>query len=381
MRDNVRRLVALVAFLLIGAAITAAQLDRSARNSAGLALMMPAGFGGFADARKALFVIESNPALAQSLMAGVLAHRPVSAGNLGLFARAAVENDEVELASDALTLAAARGWRDAYVQITVFGSAVAQGNYEAAALRLEALARGQRDQSVVNLAIMQLITQEQGREVLSERLAQSPGFENNFRAAAVANPDSSELFAATLREAEAKGAKTDCAILSRITLLGYDSGKTGQEATVWPSRCGTMDPGDLAFERSASPNPFGWTFHDVPGVTTRPGRDEGTLYFKNRDLVERPIATKYLRLPQGAYRLSLNSDASSTYSSFDQEAEMNAHILCGSRREGRDVALDRSSEGSFTFEIGPECGIQYVVLTARRGVRKGLEVSIDRIAS
>ena len=381
MENNLSRAVALVVFLLLGAIITAAQLDRAARSNAGLALAMPAGLGGFADARKAVFAVENDPPKAQSLMTSVLAHRPMPVDNLGMFARAAAENDEMEMASQALTLAATRGWRDAYVQITVFGSALAQGNYDAAALRLEALARSQRDQSVVNLAIMQLVADKEGRAVLSERLAQSPGFERNFRAAAQTNADAIELFVETLREAEAKGATTDCAILSEITLIAFNGGKTGPDTTIWPSRCGAVDPNDTAFYRANSPNPFGWTFRDVPGVSTRPGRDEGTLFFKNRDLIERPIANKYLRLPQGTYDISLNSGGSASYSSFEQKADMNAQMVCGSPIDGKMIPLQRKSEDLFSFEIGADCATQYIVLTARRGVRNSLRVRIDRVAS
>lgn len=381
MQHNLRRVAALVVFLVVGAIITAVQFDRSARSNFGVALALPSGLGGFADARKAVFAIETDPARAQALMTGVLAHRPVPAANLGMFARAAAENDEMELASLALTQASTRGWRDAYVQITVFGSALAQSNYVAAALRLEALARGQRDQSVVNLAIMQLVAEEEGREVLSERLANSPGFERNFRAAAQVNPGAIEMFAQTLQKAETKGARTDCAILSEITLIAFNAGKTGPDATVWPRRCGTRDPNDMAFGRTDRPSPYGWNFRDVPGVSTRPGRDEGTLYLKNRDLVERPVAAKYLRLSQGSYDLTLNSGGSASYSSFEQKADMNVQLVCGSALEGRRVPLDKKSEDMFSFEIGKDCITQFIVLSARRGVRNNLSVKIDRVAS
>ena len=372
-----RWVIATLVFALVAVPVTVAQLDRSGRTNLAIASMVPSGLGGFADARKAAYLVETRPQRAQELMEGVLEQRPIDIATLGLFARAAAENDAMDLASEALTIAAGRGWRDAYVQITVYGSALAQGNYEAASLRLEALARGQRDQSVVNLAIVQLQADGNGREVLARRLVESPGFEDNFAAAARANVDRAADFSATFARAEALGGKVSCGIASEIAVFSLNAADAEAARSAWPERCRSEAAGSLSFARSAEADPYGWILLDQPGVSTRPGKEEGSLYVKNRDLVERPIATKFMQLDQGRYSLELLSEQKKGRTPFDTQAELSVRLLCGSRFVGSNLPVEKTADDRYQFEVGPECGIQNLLISSRRGVRHDLQVAIS----
>lgn len=137
-------------FLAIAAVAVVSQIDRSARVRPALIAYVPEGFGGFADEKAARLLSVTDPESAMARGEALLRQRPIEAANLSAYALAAVEADEVAQAGQALTLAAQRGWRDSYTQVTVIGSALTNQQWEVAAQRVDALARMRREEEAVS---------------------------------------------------------------------------------------------------------------------------------------------------------------------------------------------------------------------------------------
>ena len=128
-------------FAVLGSLIALFQIDRASGNRPELAVIIPDGLGGEADLVKAKATLNTDPVLADKPTRDLVAKRPIPAEHLSLLALYLVETDQPQLAGQALTEASKRGWRDRYTQVTVLGSALANGNPMAAAQRLEALIR------------------------------------------------------------------------------------------------------------------------------------------------------------------------------------------------------------------------------------------------
>lgn len=178
-----------------------AQMDRQSRYSPALASHVPGAFQSFALAHEAAASLDrgDNPE-ALSLARELVAKRPLAAENLTLLAMAELANGDETAAVQSIDLAGQRGWRVWPLQVSLFGIAMENGNYEVAAMRLAAMWAVPEDREMVNQATSSLLATPEGREAFAQRLAQGGIWTKGFnRRARTANASAND--AITLRRA------------------------------------------------------------------------------------------------------------------------------------------------------------------------------------
>lgn len=368
-------------FLAIAAVAVVSQIDRSARVRPALIAYVPEGFGGFADEKAARLLSVTDPEAAMARGEALLRQRPIEAANLSAYALAAVEADEVAQAGQALTLAAQRGWRDSYTQVTVIGSALTNQQWEVAAQRVDALARMRREEEAVFGTISLLINEPEGRRALAERMVQSGPLVASIAEFLRANPTFGPAVAETFVLTGGMETSLECADYARVvrTLLGNSQATEALE--VWPERCLTDEDRSTQFlfaEGEASP--FGWTYPSGAGISIRSGDAEGTLDVRNRDPLRRQFAFRFLTLEEGNYTLSLRreDEGGKRRPGSGPRAEVSVLLRCDrSAGNAAGALVGERYRGPVEFTVPAECPAQYVALTASQGRIEGLRIEID----
>lgn len=361
--------------LVFGALILLVQLDRASVSAPAFAIWVPSGFGGNADARRAAMLTQTDPETALMFAKTVVLNRPFPAEHLSLLAQAAIERDDVELSSAALTLAAARGWRDAYTQMSVLGAALQTKNYDIALQRLEALAKGQREQEPMIIATNYLVTEEDGRNAIAKQLTRSASYSEYILSAARATPELSAEYSDVISRATELGVKFDCALLADYTSRILSAGPASAAADIWPGSCDGTAFNDFSFELGGSSDPFGWQFESNGRVSLRSGKERGTLDVKNRDPVTRKIGHKFARLEPGRHSLKIGA-ANGVGSYLPPEAEIAPSLRCGSIVDSSPVALRETAQDTYEFDIPPGCTTQLLSIAIRQGSRQGLSITV-----
>lgn len=369
-----------VIFLLVAGAALVIQLDRSSRIRPALIAYVPAGLGGFADEKAARLFAVDFPDQALKRGEALLRHRPVEAANLSAYALAAVEGDRPEEAGQALTLAAQRGWRDTYTQVTVVGSALANQQWEVAAQRIDALSRMRREEEAIFGTISLLIGEEEGRQALADRMIESRPLTATVVEFLRANPDFGSRVAETFALTEGRDAALACEDHAKVvrTLLANSLGV--EALSVWPERCHGDEQASYAFI-FADPDerPFAWSYPSGAGISIREGDEAGSLDVRNRDPLRRQFAFRYVTLPPGTYTLQLSrkDEDVARRPGMGPSAQVSALMRCD-RSESRFGALVAEVyRGPVEFTVADDCPVQYLALTASQGRVEGLRISID----
>ena len=375
--------LARICLFLVVASITGLfQLDRQARTQTDLAAIVPVGLGGFADERmiERLAIIAPDQALGRAEQ--LLHHRPTDAHNLGIFALSAVEAGDSERAGRALTLAAQRGWRDPYTQVSVTGSALAQQQWEVAAQRIDALARTRREQETIFAALRYMLAEPEGRVEIAKRLVVSEPLAAALAEFTRANGDFPNEVAAVLKATHAKSgdAGVSCANYARIVraLLAQSEGVAALQA--WPAACASGSREGIAFAfTEGSDDPFAWTFPSVAGVSVNDGNAPGAIDIRNRDLLRRQVAFRYLVLTPGRYSLRIERSAKRGEGfAGGPSAQFSVLLRCDRRGGNASGALINGNyDAPITFSILPDCPIQFVSLTASQGRADDVRVFLD----
>lgn len=367
-------------FLAIAAVTLLFQADRQARTQLELAAMMPAGLGGFADERMVEALAFVDPAAALNRATALLRHRPTDAHNLGLYALAAVEAGEDAKAAAALTAAARRGWRDPYTQVTITGSALAQKQWEVAAQRIDALARMRREQATIFAALRFMLADPAGREEVAKRLPSSEPFAAVLAEFTRANEDMGAEVAETLRLTHGSKPAVACTNYSRAVRALLAQGQATAALAAWPASCATPASKGFAFAFDESEeDPFAWTYPPGAGISIREGDAPGAIDVRNRDLLRRQAAYRYLTLPPGSYTLRLERGEGGTASTgMGPRADLIVLLRCD--RSGGNAAgalIDRTYEQPVAFVIGADCPAQYLSLTVSQGRADNVRIFLD----
>ncbi|MDG6079615.1 hypothetical protein E3U23_10455 [Erythrobacter litoralis] len=356
------------------------QADREARSRISLAAILPVGLGGFADERMAERLALEDPAVALRHAEGLLRHRPIDAHNLGIYALTAVEADHPEKAAQALTAASTRGWRGIYTQMSIAGSAIAQERWEAAALRLDALARMRSEQDTIFAALAYLLENSSGRQELSKRLNSSEPLAAMMAEYARIDDRQAMQIGETLAMSEASGSEMTCQNYARAVraLLVRAEGEAALRG--WPERCRTSASKTFEFTlSSAADDPFAWTFPDTAGLSVRDGENDGTIDIRNRDPLRREAATRYLALAPGSYTLKIDRDRSLT-GSARPVADLHILLRCD-RRAGRSsgALVDEAYVEQISFAVDANCRTQFLSLTVSQGRADNVSLSVSRL--
>ncbi|MFW2351277.1 hypothetical protein [Qipengyuania sp.] len=373
--DGLRLLV----FLILAAALAVLQLDKASEQNGSVANLVPAGLGGFADAKVAASTLESDHAKAGARLEELLKHRPMEAAHLSNFAVWAAEEDDPR-AGPALSSAAKRGWRDRYTQMVVLASAVAEGKVDVAAARLDALARLKLDQQSIDMALSYLVQSEEGRQAVASRISESDYLLRRFvhfaRSARPLGPDVIDTFAMVARE------KPDlsCHTHGEMASVVLNSGKAGFLERVWPARCAKSPTGDFAFDGTKEEKdwePFAWKLIRSAGLSTRSGTEEGTLTVTNRDPIRRSFAHSSHVLEPGLYAVAVSTKAGQTNTPGFRQATVALDIHCITPDvENRPRIFHAEEEGTYRVRIAQDCPIQSMVLSVSRGTAENVKVEV-----
>ena len=362
--------VAIAAALAAVVAIptTLFQLDRGARDNPALVNLVPAGLGGFADQRRVAALIDDDASAAASLAEGIVAHRPIDVDHLAQIALVAVEQGDTELAAEALTEAAKRGWRNDYVQITVLAAAALQGQSEQAAQRLDALSRTEASDDVIFRAIEALLLQPGTAREIGPLIAQSPFLARAMIRYTDVAPAQADDVARIVAQLDDPDDALGCEGRAR---LGYGLLAKGNALgeKVWPAACRDKSQSALGFAYAEIKyDPSAWVFPKSGSVSLRM-REEGGITVENRDFLRRLAAWKFLTLKPGNYALSLErADTGSSAPTGRRRAEVFASIRCLDQ-EGREArTVGDLSKGQFLqFEIDEQCPVQRLRVEVGRG--------------
>ncbi len=376
--DGLRLLV----FLILAAALAVLQLDKASEQNGSVASLVPAGLGGFADAKVAANSLESDHAKAGDRLEHLLRHRPMEAAHLSNFAVWAAEEDDPR-AGPALSSAAKRGWRDRYTQMVVLASAVAEGKVDVAAARLDALARLKLDQQSIDTALSYLLQSEQGRQAVATRIAESDyllrRFVNYARSTRPLGREVIETFA-LVSEAHAD---MGCDVYGGMTSAVLESGRVDYLGQVWPGPCAQREAADFAFgakQEDDEGQPFAWKLIRSAGLSVNSGSEEGTLTVTNRDPIRRPFARRFHVLDAGQYEVVVSAKSIKGNPAGFRQASVAIDIHCFTPDvENRPRIFHAEEEGSYRVEITNACPIQMSTLSVSRGTAENVGVSVRPI--
>lgn len=371
--------VALLLALVAGAAITLAQLDRQARSNVGLVEILPEGYGGFADERRAQLALATDPASAGPYVRAVAKARPVDISHLSHLAVWAAETDQMDLAGRTLNEAATRGWRDTFVQVSVLGSAAAQGNLQAAAQRLDALARFEADPAILMQALDILLTLDGAQNVIAQQVAQSEYLQDVLVDYTRQRPQSEKAVHEILLSLRNSGYKFDCVRRTAIVNVMLQRGAP-QAKSSWGTDCagGSTASLDFSFDRIED-NPYVWTYQSEAGLSVRSGRDPGSITITNRKLVEKMAAWKFLTLPVGTHQIAVAKRESGMRTIADSgPAPFEIAVLCLGGLRGADRVLGRiESDGALSFTVPENCAAQQLRVRLGRGRIEDLKLAMN----
>ncbi|MWV26525.1 hypothetical protein [Aurantiacibacter rhizosphaerae] len=223
--------------LLMAIVACFAQLDQQSRLDPSYALMVPDAFSGNAARERAKMELQlgqGQAALASATMQ--IKHRPLPAESLTILALSAISAGEEEPATDALSAASRRGWREPIAQLASAESALSQGQYQGAAQRIAALMAMGTLSAPTEELLGRLLQTPEGQQAFAERLAAFGRWQNNalltgYRAGGAS------AWASTLARANELGADFNC---NRLGLLAKKYGghqNAADLAKFWPGDC------------------------------------------------------------------------------------------------------------------------------------------------
>ena len=371
----------IAAFVAVGGLIAVAQLDRATDKRPGLAAYVPEGLGGYADGYLATANAVTNPQLALPAAESAIRHRPIPANHLSAYALAQAELGNQSLAAAALSLAATRGWRDQYTQITVLGSAIAAGRLDVAVQRLEALIRTRRDTGVMVAATKAVLDAPGGAEALAGPLANSEMMREQLVPLLRRYPAVSSKLAQSFSLAEAnRAALIPCGDVSDFVRLLLDQGEAAAAFSAWPNRCAVQDLASLAFvsEEAAVADPFRWNYINSGAVAAFPENGDGSLRIVNRNPARKLAAYRFLTLTPGRHEIRVRLDQSGSRIRDGRAAKLELRLVCGSRRDGAVIGVEQvtNDQQVIGFDVPANCMVQNLGVTASRGRVTGLKLEL-----
>ncbi len=363
-------------FFLIGGVILIAQADRSSRSNPALALMLPAGLGGFADFERARLFLADDPARAVRSARDVLLHRPVPARHLSVYAAANVRAERPEEAAAALTLAAARGWRDQYTQVNALVAFVDQNDFGGAMQRFKALVQARRPDIISAAAGEYLLQNTSAVPAMASSLSEDPEFARRVINLARTSPAFGRALGSAIAAAESGPKKLECSTLGNFVQIMLLENEPGVAADAWPDRCDVSDPQNLAFSSSEDSQPFRWAYPNDGAISVTPNSEAGTISVRNRSPARKQIAYRYLQLSPGPVTFAASHEREGSVSGVGGVADLELRMRCGGRGSDETIRITQAGPDAFSASIPENCPIQFLGVFAGRGQLTGLRLSI-----
>ena len=378
------RLVWCLCLVLIACLAIPVQLDRQARRNPAFAGWVPAPFRGFAgDVLVREEIAAGAPEVALRDARQLLERRPVPASHLSYLATAEVRAGHLDVASQAIYLAAQREWRDAFAQQAIAEVALANGEPEIAAQRLYALwtvTGGEADNDPQLAKLTNAVLAQPSAQVeFGKQLAGAARWRDSFFEFGVKSlPD--DVFVNTLASAQDGQVAFNCKSLGRYSRELMLDGQVALAERAWKGGCGAgqaKGAGDFAFyqiEAPAGSGPYDWVYPDSASTSLQFVADERSaagrtkLQFINADPVIRLVAQRYVKLVAGTHVAVLRARMTGGLSVGSSDARLFLRVDC-MKPDGGSLMLVRinAGEGDAAFSVPVGCPVQRVALFVQRG--------------
>lgn len=255
--------------VLYGIAIWGNGMDRASRDFPSAARLVPTPFRAEADRSAAATALSrQQPHLAAALAVAAVRHDPIEARSTALLGAARLLDRNPQGAGTAFRISARFGWRDPLTQAYWYETALGLGDYDLAAMRLDALLRSGAALVPPEVLLAPIEATLQGREALARRLARLPVWADRYLA-----PSGDLHRDALIRRAEVVTALREtrslgCARVGVLTRALLESGERTRAETVWQAHCpssriggGIVDADFGQVGRDGGEAPFGWERH------------------------------------------------------------------------------------------------------------------------
>lgn len=307
----IARAIIAVAGGLFGAGLVAASLMDAGPLAANPASDPVSASAGRLDRYALAALRRKDAAAARAAAERSLARAPLNARAM----RALLAADSALAANGAvLGYAAALGWRDTPLQLTLIRGAAEMGSAEEVVLRADALARRKQQPAVAYAALRAVSLVPEGRKLLIERLPTAPWRLAFFQDNAKLSADDLTAREALFGDMVAAGVRPTTAEVGSYVDRLMQLGQTPRARAVWMrlfdpsgrSRSGGVY--DTHFERfGRAEGPFAWQVLPLIGASASAN---DTVSVGNRVLsvetdgsASGPLVRQVLVLPAGSYRL------------------------------------------------------------------------------
>ena len=304
------------------------------------------------------------------------AKRPIEAESLNDLAFAAASDGDVELASQAMGLAAARGWRVPMAQHAMFVAAANGGEWDIAIDRLIALWRtGRRDEPTLGDA-QALLEVPAGRAAMVARMKADPRWSGQFLSWATTRIPA-QTIALIVRDALAASVPISCDTIGQLGQGLLVAGQDSAVRAIWGGQCAKV---------AAASDDFGWhaadSTHGIFDWIMAPNRSydwsftgEGAqraLKATNPDPFPLSAAVRFALLDQGVHHVTFKEEGPLEPGLVKLQVQC---IAPGGERTGLarfDGALRDQS-----FTVPENCGVQRYTLSLGRGSVSALQIGVD----
>lgn len=366
-RGGVAALAALFAIAAVGSGLD--RIIAEARPASPAAESVPAWFADASLRRSAAIELsEGRFASAADLARKATLRSPLEPTSTGLLGAARLGTGDPAKADAAFRVSGQLGWRDAVTQTYWMRVALLVGDYPVAAQRLDALLRQQPERTDQADLLAPFESNAAGRAVLSERLAQDPGWTSNYfnpiRSLGKEQLAQRALVATLLGRDHPLG----CGGIGRFVRRLIAEEAVIAAHALWQLHCPSArgeriaDP-DLTNLFGNDPSPFGWENHSDGSVNIRRVDSGGGLVIENTAPFARNFARQMLVLPPGIYRLSWRATEANGEVSRRIEAlagcgssatiQIDTEPVSGTRVSGQLRITDACEGQILTFRITP----------------------------
>lgn len=336
------------------------QLDLLSQESPGLVRLVPVPFQSRAMSERAIKAIEDNdwPA-ARSAAAKAVVRQPMPAAVLATLSLATsqggAQTDERSLAI--LGAAAGRGWRDSLAQAGGLGLALDAGQFDAAALRLDALWRIQAVGPATEPVIDAAFAEPRFRAAFARRFAAGAPWQSDMVKWAVTNAAPAD-FVDFMTHAIGDGATPDCQVLGSAATSAIQAGKPDFVRGVWRRFCHSA--GSDGFRDWGSQDhvagPFDWTYPADAGLTSTITA-RGAIQYQAAGLVRITVARRWADLQPGDHALRLQYVGRNPV----------LRVTCYADGQRGDEILSTFSAGVAEFTLSDGCSTQSLGIEVETG--------------
>ncbi len=230
---------------------------------------------------------------------------PASSSMLGLAYYLAGKPAQAEAA---FTVAGRLGWRDFPTQGYWLDRSLAQGDYQSAVARLDAIMRTNPQLPESRQWLTRIEAVEEARRELLIRLAEGPDWLGNYVASAGELDSARFAVRMDLIEATAAmGHRPGCQdSLDTINAMASRGGRYAEARRLWKVSCARertsalIANSDFAYDQGELLTPFDWSLPGAGGLSS--AIVNGRLELRNDTLAEVEAARQFVLLPPGRYR-------------------------------------------------------------------------------